>query len=100
MKAFEKWETKSKYAPQTDDEKAEFLDAYTALIKYIIEYNALCFNNHEGKCIMLPDCAIIYKHGIYLFDVDNEDWHMIQDINDADPILLELWETFCEQENQ
>lgn len=100
MRVFDEWETKSMYAPQTNDEKAEFLQAYTELIKYIIEENTLRFNNHEGECIMLPNCAIIYTHGVYLFDVYDEDWHMIRDINDANPILFEMWKEFCEQENQ
>lgn len=100
MRVFEKWETKSMYAPQTDEEKAEFLKAYTELIKCIIYDNTLSFNNHEGECLMIPNCAIIYTHGVYLFDVDDEEWHMIRDINDANPIIFEMWKEFCEQENQ
>lgn len=95
-----KWE-ESEYEPQTDEEKAEYLQAYTDLVSYVIDSNTYHLNNHFGPCIFIPDCYIIYTHSIYQFDVDNEDWHMIGDINDANHVILKMWEKFCkEQENK
>ena len=100
LKTFIKWTEKSKYKPRTEEEEAEYLNAYSSLISQIIHDNMLRFNNHEGECVMLPNCYIIYRHAIYMFDVDDEDWHQLRDINDANPFVLQIWKDFCEQENQ
>jgi hypothetical protein len=100
VQTLNKWNS-SEYIPQTDEEQSEYLLAYTRLVEYVLDNNTFHLNNHFGPCILIRDCYIIYTHSIYQFDVDDEEWHRLQDNYRANPVIFEMWKEFCkEQENK
>lgn len=97
VQTLNKWNS-SKYKPQTDEDKSEYLLAYTRLVEYVLDNNTYHLNNHFGPCVMVRDSYIIYTHSIYKFNVDNEEWHRLQDNYLAHPVILEMWKELCEQQ--
>lgn len=97
VRTLNKWNS-SEYIPQTEEEKSEYLLAYTRLVEYVLDSNTYHLNNHFGPCVMVRDCYIIYTHSIYEFDVDNEEWHRLQDNHLAHPVIFEMWKELCEQQ--
>ena len=97
VQTLNKWNS-SEYRPQTEEEQSEYLLAYTRLVEYVLDNSTYHLNNHFGPCVMVRNCYIIYTHSIYQFDVDDEEWHRLQDNHLAHPVIFEMWKELCEQQ--
>lgn len=81
-------------------QEEEYAETYSDIVNMVITYNSFVFRDIEGWCTLIPECVKVCATSIYEWDIDEEEWHCVHDINNCHPIVIELWRRMREKDKE